>query len=212
MSLKRNKKNSKVLAKDSQEEPAKKKQEDISKKFDNVSKKEAVENLSNEIDILKEKLDDTLDEKLRALAELENIRRRMQKEKEENAKYGASYIVKDLFPVIDNFDRAILSSPKDFAKKEEIERKYISLHEGVGLIHKEIFTILKRHGIEVINPTKGDKFDPNIHQAMMEIPTDKFEPGSICEILQSGYTIYERLLRPAMVGVSKKIESNKTED
>ena len=64
----------------------------------------------------------------------------------------------------------------------------------------------------MINPSKGDKFDPNIHQAMMEISTDKFEPGSICEILQSGYTIYERLLRPAMVCVSKKIESNKTED
>ena len=212
MSLKKNKKNSKVLAKDSQEEPAKKKQEDISKKFENVSKKEAVENLSNEIGMLKEKLDETLDEKLRALAELENIRRRMQKEKEENAKYGAAYIAKDLFPVIDNFDRAILSSPKELAKKEEIAKKYISFHEGVELIHKEIYTILKRHGIEVINPSKGDKFDPNIHQAMLEIPTDKFEPGSVCEILQSGYTIYERLLRPAMVGVSKKIESNKTED
>ena len=158
MSLKKYKKNSNVLAKDSQEETSKKKQEDISKKFESVSKKEIVENLSKELDILKEKLDETLDEKLRELAELENIRRRMQKEKEENAKYGAAHIAKDLFPVIDNFDRAILSSPKELTKKEEIERKYISFHEGVELIHKEIFTILKRHGIEVINPNVSNAF------------------------------------------------------
>ena len=105
--------------------------------------------------------------------------------------------------VLDNLDRAILSSPKKLLKTDEVEKKYIFLHEGVELIRKDIFLLLQRHGIKIISPSKGDKFDPNIHQAMMEVPTNEYEPGLVCEILQSGYSIYERLLRPAMVGVSK---------
>lgn len=157
-----------------------------------------------DIGALKEELAEANDAKLRALAEVENMRRRMEKEKQENARYGASNLAKGLFSVLDNFDRALMASPKDLKNKKDIEKNYISLHEGVELTVKEILTALKQNGIEVISPSKGDVFDHNVHQAMLEVPTNEFEPGCVCEVLQSGYKIYDRLLRPAMVGVSKK--------
>ena len=165
-----------------------------------------------EIKDLREKLENAEDEKLRALAELENIRRRMQKEKEDSAKYGASDISRDLFEILDNLDRAIQAAPKILEKKDEIESKYLSLREGIELIQRELLSILKRHGIESILPEVGEKFDPNIHQAMMEIPREDLDPGLVCEILQNGYKIYDRLLRPAMVGVSKSKQDQKADD
>ena len=165
-----------------------------------------------EIKDLREKLENAEDEKLRALAELENIRRRMQKEKEDSAKYGASDISRDLFEILDNLDRAIQAAPKILEKKDEIESKYLSLREGIELIQRELLSILKRHGIESILPEVGEKFDPNIHQAMMEILREDLDPGLVCEILQNGYKIYDRLLRPAMVGVSKSKQDQKADD
>ena len=165
-----------------------------------------------EIKDLREKLENAEDEKLRALAELENIRRRMQKEKEDSAKYGASDISRDLFEILDNLDRAIQAAPKILEKKDEIESKYLSLREGIELIQRELLSILKRHGIESILPEVGEKFDPNIHQAMMEILREDLDPGLVCEILQNGYKIYDRLLSPAMVGVSKSKQDQKADD
>ena len=175
----------------------------------NELKEELIENGKEDqaladIEALKEELAEANDAKLRALAEVENMRRRMDKEKQENARYGASNLAKGLFSVLDNFDRALMASPKDLKNKKDIEKNYISLHEGVELTVKEILTALKQNGIEVISPSKGDIFDHNVHQAMLEVPTNEFEPGCVCEVLQSGYKIYDRLLRPAMVGVSKK--------
>ena len=167
---------------------------------ENVSEDKA----SEDIEALKEELAEANDARLRALAEVENMRRRMEKEKQENARYGASNLARGLFSVLDNFDRALLASPKDLKNKKDIEKNYISLHEGVELTVKEILSALKQNGIELIVPSKGDLFDHNFHQAMLEVPTNDFEPGCICEVLQSGYKIYDRLLRPAMVGVSKK--------
>jgi molecular chaperone GrpE len=160
--------------------------------------------IAEEIETLKVELAEENDSKLRALADVENMRRRMEKEKQENARYGASNLARGLFSVLDNFDRALQASPKELKNKKEIEKNYTSLHEGVELTVKEIFTVLKQNGIETIEPNKGDSFDHNIHQAMLEVPTNEFEPGCVCEVLQCGYKIYDRLLRPAMVGVSKK--------
>ena len=175
----------------------------------NEMKEELIENGKEDqaladIEALKEELAEANDAKLRALAEVENMRRRMEKEKQENARYGASNLAKGLFSVLDNFDRALMASPKDLKNKKDIEKNYISLHEGVELTVKEILTASKQNGIEVISPSKGDIFDHNVHQAMLDVPTNEFEPGCVCEVLQSGYKIYDRLLRPAMVGVSKK--------
>ena len=177
--------------------------EEIDSKED-ISLNENKNKISEEIEALKEELAEENDSKLRALADAENMRRRMEKEKQENARYGASNLARGLFSVLDNFDRALQASPKELKNKKEIEKNYISLHEGVELTVKEISAVLKQNGIETIQPTKGDSFDHNIHQAMLEVPTKEFEPGCVCEVLQCGYKIYDRLLRPAMVGVSKK--------
>ena len=163
----------------------------------------------SEIDKLKEELAVAEDAKLRALAEVENMRRRMEKEKQENARYGSSNLARGLFTILDNFDRALLASPKESKNKKDIEKNYLSLHEGVELTLKDISALFRQNGIEIIIPSKGDSFDHNIHQAMLEVPTDELKSGCVCEVLQAGYKIYDRLLRPAMVGVSKELVKEK---
>ena len=167
------------------------------------------EEVLSEVDKLKEELLDAQDAKLRALAEVENMRRRMEKEKQENARYGPSNLAKGLITILDNFDRALAASPKDVEEKKDIEKNYLSLHQGVELTLKDISVVFKQNGIEIINPGKGDIFDHNIHQAMLEVPTNDYKPGQICEVLQAGYKIFDRLLRPAMVGVSKEVVKKK---
>ena len=163
----------------------------------------------SEIDKLKEELAVAEDAKLRALAEVENMRRRMEKEKQENARYGSSNLARGLFTILDNFDRALLASPKETKNKKDIEKNYLSLHEGVELTLKDISALFRQNGIEIIIPSKGDSFDHNIHQAMLEVPTDEYKSGCVCEVLQAGYKIYDRLLRPALVGVSKELVKEK---
>ena len=144
---KKTKDNKTVLKEDTEETDSK----------EDVSLDEKENKISEEIETLKAELAEENDSKLRALADVENMRRRMEKEKQENARYGASNLARGLFSIL-----------------------------------------------ETIEPNKGDSFDHNIHQAMLEVPTNEFEPGCVCEVLQCGYKIYDRLLRPAMVGVSKK--------
>ena len=192
--------------------------EDLKQQDENIKEANEAEELTNvdsqeevlsEVDKLKEELLDAQDAKLRALAEVENMRRRMEKEKQENARYGPSNLAKGLITILDNFDRALAASPKDVEKKKDIEKNYLSLHQGVELTLKDISVVFKQNGIEIINPGKGDIFDHNIHQAMLEVPTNDYKPGQICEVLQAGYKIFDRLLRPAMVGVSKEVVKKK---
>jgi molecular chaperone GrpE len=187
----------------------KKNNKEVINETEEVTQKNNNKAISPELDILKEQLAEAEDSKLRALAEVENMRRRMEKEKQENARYGSSNLARGLFTILDNFDRALLSSPKNLENKNDIEKNYLSLHEGVELTLKDISTVFKQNGIEIISPSKGDAFDHNIHQAMLEVPTDEYKAGCVCEILQSGYKIYDRLLRPAMVGVSKEAVKEK---
>lgn len=187
---------------------AKSNSSDSNGKKDELNKNKTINSKNAEIEELKKALEDSEDAKLRALAETENIRRRMDKEKQDNARYGTVPLAKDLLSVLDNFERALLASPKETKNKNDLEKNYNSLHEGVSLTLKEIISIFNRNGIEILNPEKGDTFDHNIHQAMLEVVTDEFKPGSVCEVLQPGYKIYDRLLRPAMVGVSKEKKEN----
>ena len=176
---------------------------------EDVIKEAGKKEITSEIDKLKEELAVAEDAKLRALAEVENMRRRMEKEKQENARYGSSNLARGLFTILDNFDRALLASPKEPKNKKDIEKNYLSLHEGVELTLKDISALFRQNGIEIIIPSKGDSFDHNIHQAMLEVPTDEYKSGCVCEVLQAGYKIYDRLLRPAMVGVSKELVKEK---
>lgn len=142
---------------------------------------------------LKAELDETKDKLLRVLAENENVRKQAEKTKIDSLRYGVQPLARELINVVDNFERAIDSF------KSATEDKTI---EGFELIKKEIEQILEKFSIKKIGAL-GETFDANLHQAMFEKPTSDFENGTVCEIVQDGYTFHDRLLRPAMVGIAK---------
>ena len=162
---------------------------DSLKAEDKIEKKS--ENYENEISKLKE-------EKLRLLAEMENLRKRFEREKSESIKSGSSKLARDILSPNDNLIRALKNIPEDKTISEPIN----NFINGLKMVQKEFTVILEKHGINQINAL-NKKFDHNLHQAMLEIETEE-EEGIVVQELQSGYTMYERLLRPSMVGVSKK--------
>lgn len=139
------------------------------------------------------------DQYLRARAETENVRRRGEKEREDALNYGSANFVRDILSVSDNLRRALDALPAEALEKDETLK---SLAAGVELTEKELQTALERHGVTKID-AEGQKFDHNLHQAMMEIPGSEHPPGTVVQVLQVGYTIKDRLLRPAMVGIAK---------
>jgi molecular chaperone GrpE len=161
-------------------------------------------NLDEEKDLLNVQISDLKDQLLRTMAESENIRTRTLKEVEQAKKYSHISFVRDLVSSVDNLKRALDSVPDD---KMDLPEPITNLILGLEIIEKEIVTTLERHNIKQISPL-GEKFDYNFHQAMFEVPTNDTEPGVIVEVSQNGYLLYDRLVRPAMVGISKKIEQN----
>lgn len=140
------------------------------------------------------------DQLLRAMAETENVRRRSQREVEDTAKYAVSKFAKDVLSVADNLRRALDSVPKD---AHETDPALKALIEGVGMTERELLGAMERHGIKAVQPL-GLKFDANRHQAMFEAESPDKEPGTVIQVLQPGYIIGDRLLRPALVGVAKR--------
>jgi molecular chaperone GrpE len=149
--------------------------------------------------VLEADLAEFRDKHLRALAEIENVRRRGEKEKADALKYAATNFARDILGVADNLRRAIEAVPTELAEADGAVRTLI---EGVELTEKELVSIFERHGIKRIE-AEGEKFDHNLHQAMMEVPDTGKPAGTVVQVLASGYTINDRLLRPAMVGVAK---------
>jgi molecular chaperone GrpE len=144
-------------------------------------------------------LADTKDKLLRALAETENQRRRAQRDSEDARKYAATNFAKDMLDVADNLRRAIGSL--DPASLQDDRTK--ALVEGVAATERALLAALERHGIKRIEPEIGEKFDPHSHEAMFEVPNTGKPGGSIVQVVQPGYRMHDRLLRPAMVGVAK---------
>jgi len=143
----------------------------------------------------------------RQLAETHNQRRRADNEVAESRKYGAAPFARDMLAVADNLKRALAAAPGADAGDAAARGQMLdSLRQGVELIDRELASILDRHGIKRLDP-KGEKFDPNFHQAMFEVPTAEAEPGIVVEVVQPGYRLHDRLLRPAMVGVAKALPS-----
>jgi molecular chaperone GrpE len=138
------------------------------------------------------------DRLLRALAETENVRRRAQREREDASKYAIAGFAKDLLSAADNLRRALESLPESEAKDERTR----SLLAGVAATERELLGVFERHGIKRIDP-KGEGFDHNFHQAIFETERPDQPSGSVVEVLQPGYVLHDRLLRPAMVGVAK---------
>ena len=143
-----------------------------------------------------EKFDELQDRYLRALAEVQNVRRISERDRLEAGRYGASKLARDLLPVHDSLKRA-LDSVDDLQKEHSR-----ALIEGIELTLKELLNAIGRHGVKLVSPSTGDEFDPKLHQAMFEAPSKDIESGRIMEVMAEGFTIHDRLLRPAQVGVS----------
>ena len=143
---------------------------------------------------------DYKDRHLRTLADMENLRRRTDREVADARAYGVSSLARDLIGVADNLRRALEAASESAAAMEGPAR---GLLEGVELIERELLKVLERHGVKRFDP-QGAKFDPNFHQAIFEVPDANIPAGSVAQVIQPGYMIGERVLRPAMVGVSKE--------
>jgi len=152
-----------------------------------------------------EEISNLREEKLRLLAEMDNIRKRFEREKSDSIRFGSTNLARDILSLNDNLTRALENIPDNNSLSEPIK----NLVDGLKMVKKEFTTILEKHGVKKIDAL-NKKFDHNLHQAMLEIETDKKkEEGLVVQEIQSGYTIHNRLLRPAMVGVSKKTQKNK---
>ncbi len=140
------------------------------------------------------------DRMLRSLAEMENLRRRTEREVGDAKTYGVTSFARDLLNVADNLARALEHIPADVRANADGEFK--SLVEGVELTARDLAAVLGRHGVKQLEPL-GEKFDPNFHQALFEVPNEMLPAGTVTQVVQSGWRIGERVLRPASVGVSK---------
>ncbi|MEM1366259.1 MAG: nucleotide exchange factor GrpE [Pseudomonadota bacterium] len=156
-----------------------------------------------EIESLKEKL-------LLLQADMENLRRRTQREVGDAKAYAVSNFARDMLEVSDNLSRAVSAVPEEEAENDAVK----SLVEGVQMTDRAMISAMERHGVKRLEP-KGEKFDPNFHQAMFELPNTEVPHNSVVEVVQTGYSIGNRVLRPAMVGVAKggpKFEASKPDD
>ena len=178
------------------------------KKDENLS--ESTEKDKKEIKepTLEDKLKETEDKLLRSLAEIENQRRRFDKEVKDAFEFGSFNFAKESLAILDNLQRA-----KEAIKNDNILKDNKDLDkflENISIIEKDLISIFEKNGIKKIE-AKNKKFNPNLHQAMVEIEDEKSEPGTIIQEIQPGYMLSERLLRPALVGVAKKKNSKNAE-
>ena len=170
----------------------------------NENNSDSTENI---IKKLNEEIQDLKDQRLRAAAELENFRKRAEKDQADALKYGVSNFAKEIINIKDNVERAQSSISEDVRSNDAVK----SIVEGLDMIAQSAVATFEKIGIKKIE-SLNEKFDHNLHQAMMEIENDEVEPGTIVQELISGYTLHDRLLRPAMVGVSKKTQQNQQSD
>ena len=172
---------------------------------ENEVKNDAPENIDNIKEVIPEEKILMLEDKLaRAFAEMENQRRRFEKEREDAFSYGGFAFAKETLNLIDNLERSkqILENDETLKNSEALKKTL----EHFNIINKDMVSILSKNGITALDSI-GKKLDPNFHQAMMEIDDDQKEPGTIVQEIQKGFMMKDRLLRPSLVGVSKKTEN-----
>ena len=150
--------------------------------------------------VLAKEAADMKDRLLRTLAEMENLRRRTDKEVADARTYGVTNFARDILAVADNMERALKALDDEIREKADAGVK--ALLDGVELTERELIKVMEKHGITRLEP-QGQKFDPNLHQAMLEVPDPSVPSGTVVQVMQPGYTIGERVLRPALVAVSK---------
>ncbi len=155
----------------------------------------------DEIEMLRAERDEIRDRFMRALADAENTRKRAERDRREAENYGGSKLARDLLPVHDNLSRALDAIAEDQREAQK------ALIEGIELTMRELLSVFKKHGIHPIEPQVGDKFDPQLHQAMFEAPVPGTKAGEIIQVATQGFLLHDRLLRPAQVGVSSMKEN-----
>jgi len=164
--------------------------------------------VQKEIEKLKEQLDDFKDKYQRSLAETENVRFRMKKQVEDAKMFAVQSFCKDLLNVADIMKLAVNSiSPETLDQLPSNMQVWKQMHEGVVMTNKELHNVFERHGLSMITPSIGDKFDPNKHEALFEVPSDQLEAGSIAYVEENhaGYQLKSRTIRAVKVGVAKKM-------
>jgi molecular chaperone GrpE len=155
----------------------------------------------NELDQMRAERDEFKDRFMRALADAENSRKRSDRDRREAENYGGSKLARDMLPVYDNMKRALE------AATDEQRQGAAALIEGIELTMRELLNVFSKHGITVISPEIGERFDPNIHESMFEAPLPGTKSGDIIQVSAEGFMLYDRLLRPAQVGVSSTPKS-----
>ena len=183
-------------------------EENINEK--NTEKKEELrkeDTEETEEEMLKNEIKTLKDEKIRLLAEMENLRKRFDREKIDSIKFGSINFARDVLSPGDNLERALSAINKEEDHPESIK----NLIEGLLMVKKELSSALEKNGITKID-TLNKKFDPNLHQAMMEVENNDLDEGVVVQEIQTGYMMYDRLLRPAMVAVSKKPQKANQEE
>lgn len=173
--------------------------------LDDIDEAEAEEYREDSVEVSDEEIElDTLraeraafhDKFLRALADAENVRKRGERDRREAEKYGGTKLARDMLPVYDNLKRAV------DAIAEDQREASAALIEGIELTMRELISIFARHGVRIVSPQVGDKFDPQVHEAMFEAPLPGTKAGEIIQISAEGFMLHDRILRPAQVGVS----------
>jgi molecular chaperone GrpE len=158
------------------------------------------EEISKELAILRSEAETHKDRALRALAELENVRKRLERERDEARIYSVTRFARDMLVVADNLSRALSALTSE--RRETASESHKAVMDGVEATQRELLAALGRHGIKRID-AENCRFDPHLHQAIAEVPAQGKEPGTVIHVVQDGYTIGDRLLRPAMVTVAK---------
>lgn len=155
-----------------------------------------VEHGIDELEALRAERDEMRDRFMRALADAENARKRGERDRREAEQYGGSKLARDMLPIYDHLNRAL-----DVASGEQSEESK-ALVEGVQLTLRELLNVFSKHGVQAVQPEVGEKFDPQMHEAMFEAPVPGTQAGEIIQVMEAGFLLHDRLLRPAKVGVS----------
>jgi molecular chaperone GrpE len=155
--------------------------------------------LRTSLDAKEKEAAENYDRYLRAMAELDNYRKRAARDKEDAIKYGNEKLIKDILPIMDSLDRALHQ-----ASEVSVRNNFEAFQQGLELIHSQILGCLERHGVAKI-AAKGEEFDPDRHQALMQVETPEMEGNRVVDEYESGYTLNGRLLRPSKVSVSKSV-------
>ena len=171
-------------------------EETLEEELIDITQEDAQTDEVNELAAVTAERDEYRDRFMRALADAENSRKRADKDRREAENYGGSKMARDLLPVYDNMKRAVE------AAGDEQKEAAAALIEGVELTMRELLNVFKKHGIQPISPQVGDRFDPQLHQAMFEAPLPGTKAGDIIQVSAEGFMLHDRLLRPSQVGVS----------